>query len=268
MKLLNRLKIYRDRNILYELTRKSIKTQYRDSALGLLWTVLNPLLNTMIMYFVFTSLLKTQDDFFALYLLCGNILFAALRASTTQSLEASVRNRELLLRTKIDLYVFPTSACLSSIVNFLFSLIALLPFMLWLSIQFSLNLFTPRLFCLLLLLPPFLLFELGIGLFLDALFVFFRDIKHIYDVFLTLWMYITPIFYKVDTMPAEIGSVIKLNPMYHFILYFRECVYLGAVEHSFPSFETFGILVALAAISLTIGIIVFKSLKNKIITRI
>ena len=144
-------KILRDRSVLFELTRKNIKQQYRGSFLGLLWTVLNPLLNTLVMYVIFTSLLKKSDPYFILYLLCGNILFAALRTSTQQALESSVRNRGLLLRTKIEPYVFPTSSCLTSIVNFVFSLTALIPFMIALSVQQGVNIFTYRLVFILLM---------------------------------------------------------------------------------------------------------------------
>lgn len=263
-------KLYEDRNVIFELTRKNIKTQYRESVLGLVWTVLNPLLNTLVMYVVFTHLLPRSDNYFILYLLCGNILFAALRASTQQALEASVKNRGLLLRTKIDPYVFPTSNCLSSIANFLFSLIALIPFMLYLSIKWSINVFTHRLFYIILMIPAFWLFELGIGLMLDALYVFFRDLKHIYGVFLTLWMYITPIFYKIEGMPPNIQKVINFNPMYRFATYFRDCVYLGATGS--PTFEPpFLVLLQLyiiGVVSILVGIVVFKLLKKKIITRI
>lgn len=260
-------KLHDDRNVLLELTRKNVKSQYRGSPIGLIWTVLNPLLNTLVMYFVFTQFFP-RDNYFILYLLCGNILFGAIRNSTTQALESSVRNRGLLLRTKINLYVFPVSVCLSSIVNFFFSLIALLPFMLVIVIKFGINIFTHRIFYIFLMVPAFLLFEIGMGLILDVLYVFFRDIKHIYGVFLTLWMYVTPIFYKIDSLKGALVTVINLNPMYHFIQYFRDCVYGGAIGKYEPSWTTLLILYGIGALFLVLGIIIFKSLKRKIIVRI
>lgn len=261
-------KLYEDRNVLTELTRRNIKSQYRESVLGLVWTVLNPLLNTLVMYLIFTHLLEQKDPYFILYLLCGNIMFSALRASTSQSLEASVRNRGLLLRTKIESYVFPTSYCLTSIVNFLFSLIAVLPFMLGLSIRMGVNLFTWRLTYILILIPALFLFELGIGLFLDCMFVFFRDIKHIYGVFLTLWMYVTPIFYKIDTMPDNVVSFIKLNPMFHFVTFFRDSIYLGAIGPTNPMWIRTLYVYGFGFLSMFIGVVTFKLLKKKIVTRI
>lgn len=271
-------KVRDDRNILFELTRKNIKSQYRGSVIGLVWTVLNPLLNTLIMYFVFSTIFN-RNEYFILYLLAGNILFAALRSSTQQALESSVRNRGLLLRTKINQYVFPTSVCFSSIINFLFSLIALLPFMIYITANVGVNLFTYRLFFIVLMLPAFLLFELGLGLTLDALYVFFRDIKHIYGVFLTLWTYLTPIFYYIgDFIKKEpfLKTVVDLNPMYHFTNYFRDCIYAGAVGGIEkptniiynPPFRELLLLYAIGVGCFIIGVIIYKCLKKKMRTRI
>ena len=271
--------LYKNRTIIYELTRKQVKTQYRDSTLGFLWTILNPLLNMLVMWVVFKTVLGIDDPYYPIYLLAGNVLFGALRNSTTQALPSMVNNRGLLLRTKIDLSVFPFSIAMTSMVNFAFSLIALVPFMIWLSIQQGILLFTYRLAFILLMLPAFLLFEYGLGLLLSALFVFFRDLKHLYSVFLTLWQYTTPIFYTINRVGKDsiAYKVISLNPMFHFVNYFRDSVYRGAtgidvlgnnIGPFLPYWSTLGILYGFAAIFLIIGYIVFNALKSRIITKI
>ena len=266
-------------NIVYELTRKQVKTQYRDSSLGFLWTVLNPLLNMLVMWVVFKEVLKINDPFYPLYLLAGNILFAAVRSSTSQALQSFVTNRNLLLRTKIHLQVFPLSNILTSIVNFLFSLIALVPFMLWLSIQQHVNLFSYQLIFILLMLPAFLLFEYGVGLFLAALFVFFRDIKHLYSVFLVLWNYATPVFWTVDRLEKTdfMYKVELFNPMFHFVNYFRDSVYRGAtgidawknnIGAYIPVWGTLGYLYLFGAIAFAIGLVFYKLMQKRIIIKI
>lgn len=259
--------LYNDRNVIFELSRKNIKTQYRDSPIGLVWTVLNPLLNMLVMWLVFRIILNNNDPYYPLYILSGNILFAAIRTSTDQSLQSLVRNRGLLLRTKIEPYVFPMSNCISATVNFLFSLIALLPFMIYLSISQGLNLFTYRLVFILLMLPAFWMFEMGCGIFLCALFVFFRDTKHIYSVFLTLWTYLTPIFYVVKE-GSPLLKIVNFNPMYHFVTYFRECVYSGATAACVPSWTRLLLLYGIGVLFLILGSLFFNALKKKIITRI
>ena len=275
------MKVFADKDIVVELTRKQIKTQYRDSSLGFVWTVLNPLLNMLIMWVVFKSILGIDDPYYPIYLLAGNILFSTLRNSTIQALQSMVDNRGLLLRTKLNLYIFPLSNISSSLINFSFSLIALVPFMIWLSIQQGINLFTFRLLYILLLIPPFLVFEYGIGLFLSTIFVFFRDLKHIYTVFLTLWNYTTPIFYNIKRLAEQPKSftfmIIKINPMFHFVEYFRDSVYRGAsgidalgneIGPYLPLWSTYGILWICAGAALAIGWLSYFLLKNKIITRI
>ena len=149
------------------------------------------------MWLVFSSIFG-KSPYYPIYLLSGNILFTALRNSTFTALSSIEGNRNLLLRTKVNPYVFPCSIALSSVVNFFLSLVALIPFMIWLSIDQSFNLFTYRLVFILLMLPAFWLFEYGIGLFMSFLYVFFKDIKQLYSVFLVLWQYLTPIFYTTD----------------------------------------------------------------------
>ena len=129
------------------------------------------------------------------------------------------------------------------------------------------------------MLPPFLVFEYGIGLFLSVIFVFFRDLKHLYGVFLTLWQYLTPIFYTLERVGKDTITykLILLNPMYHFVNYFRDSVYRGAtgidefshyIGSFIPSWSTYGYLWAFAGISAVIGFTTYKLLENKIITKI
>ena len=270
--------VYRDRNAIYEIARKDVKTQYRGSVLGFLWTILHPLLNMLVLWIIFRNLFGKSDPYYVLYLLCGNILFAAFRASTDQSLRSIVSNRGLLLRTKISPYIFPAAKTVTGMINFAYSLLALLPFMIYLSVTQGVNLFSYQLAFVLLVLPAFWLFELGMGLFLSALYVFFRDLRHIYAVILTLWMYLTPIFYKVENLNLDdFGrTVINCNPMYHFVTYFRECVYMGATAKNaegllaptLPSWTTLGICYLCGVGGLILGIAFFMALKRKIIIRI
>ena len=268
--------LYNDRHAIFELARKDVKTQYRGSILGYVWTVLHPLLNMLVMWLVFRRMFGRNDPYCPFYLLTGNILFTALRTSTEQALASIVLNRGLLLRTKMNASLFPVSKSVASMTNFFYSLIALIPFMIYLSFQQGINLFTYRLLFIFLLLPAFWLFELGLGFFLSAVYVFFRDVKHIYSVFLTLWMYLTPIFYKTEIMDGFSLTLIKLNPMYHFLSYFRDCVYMGATAVNaegvlspvLPNFVSLGICYLCGVVALIIGGCIYKLCKKNIILNI
>ena len=108
--------LYKNRYVLQELVRKSVKTQYRNSALGMIWTVLNPLLNMLVMWVVFSQFFGRGDSAYSIYLLSGNILFACLRSATDGALGSIVNNRGLITRIKIDSYLFPLSSI--SLINF------------------------------------------------------------------------------------------------------------------------------------------------------
>ena len=253
-------------NIVKELTKKSIKAQYRNSFLGMLWSVLQPLLNMLIMWLVFGYFFGKNDPLYPVYLLTGNILFSTLRQTTNSALSSIVGNRGLLLKLKINNYVFPLSAIFSGFVNTFFSLISLILIMLGLQIFTTNNLFGYQFLFFILELPAFFLFVFGIGLFLSALYVFFRDIKHLYGIFLTLWTYLTPIFYKVDALPktSMLNKIIKFNPMYHYLNYFRQSIYLLSSNGASypPSWRVLILLFAIGILSFLIGFFVFKKLKK------
>ena len=260
--------LYKNRYVLYELVRKNVKTQYRNSWLGMLWTVLNPLLNMLVMWLVFSQFFGRGDPLYPIYLLTGNILFSCLSGATNGSLQSIVNNRGMLTRIQIDSYLFPLSSTISALVNLFFSMIALLTIMLGMQIFGGYSIFSVRMFMVLLMIPAFVLFEYGIGLFLAAIYVFARDIKYLYSVFMTLWTYITPIFYKPDTMIAAgsfAGKVIKLNPMYYFVRFFRDAMYMGWSEYPW---QDLGVLFLLGIGSVAVGATVFKLLKKHFMTNI
>ena len=225
-------------NIVKQLVIRSVKVQYRNSVIGIFWTILNPLLNMLVMYLVFSNMFgrsagttPTDAETYALYLLCGNIVFGMMRTSTYQALPSLVQNRGLLTKNKISYNVFPLSHTLSAMVNFAFSFIALLGvmFVVWLQGE---AVFSVNIFLIFVMLPALFLFCYGLSLVLSALYTFFRDIMHFYNVFLTLWMYLTPIFYgvsvfedKADFKSTFMYTIIRCNPMYYFVEYFRAVVY-------------------------------------------
>lgn len=207
------------------LVRRNIKNQYYRSFIGILWTVLNPLLNMLVMAFVFSQIFgrgNTGGLDYSIYILSGNIIFGIMRSSTSGSLPCLVGQRDMLQKTKVPISMFPTANVFSSLVTFGFSFIALVVvalFRFWAgAYQFHWETIM-----VLVLLPAITLFSLGLSYFLSALYVFFRDLKHIYSVLLTLWTYLTPLFYTIDRLDnLMVSSVIEFNPMYHYVSYFRD----------------------------------------------
>ncbi len=248
------------------LVKRNIRNQYYGSFIGVLWTVLNPLLNMLVMAFVFSSIFGRSgiELDYAVYVLSGNIVFNVMRASTSGSLPCLVNQRNLLQKNKISPTIFPISNVLSALVTFAFSFIALIVVMLIRIIMGAEVAFHWEMLLTIVMLPSLLLFSVGISLFLSSLFVFFRDIKHIYSVILTLWSYLTPLFYNIDALNKPfIAKVMVLNPMYHYVEYFRTLL-SGAV----PSLYTHLFCYGFGIVSAVIGGLFMHFTKNSIAARL
>lgn len=248
--------------ILNSLVSKNIRAQYRNSVLGVIWTVLNPLLNMLVMAFVFGQLFgRTMPNIdFPVYVLAGNTVFGLMRMTTASGLTCMVDNYDMLTKTRIPYYVFPVSHLLSAVVNFGFSFLALIIVML-IRIPNGVQFYWTIVLTLVPFLPSLMLFSLGIALILATLYIRFRDIKHFYSVILTLWMYLTPLFYNAAILPDKVKRIMNFNPMFHYVQYFRDIIQSGIV----PSWESHLICYGCGIIALIIGLLFFNSQKKNFV---
>ena len=244
------------RNLLENLVSRDIKVRYQKSVLGMLWTVLNPLLMMVVITIVFSTLFRQNIENFPIYYLTGSLIFSFNSETTNNALYSVLFNASLMKKVYIPKYLFPLSKTVSGLVNLGFSLIAMFLVMLILNVEFKVTL-------LLLPIPVFytFLFSTGLGLFLAAVTVFFRDIAHFYGVFVMAWTYLTPIFYPVDILPGAVMKLMQLNPMYHYVDYVRQLVLYG----TFPSMRENLICFLYGVIMLLIGTAVFFKKQDKFI---
>lgn len=206
--------------LLKQLIIRDIKLKYRRSYLGYLWSILNPLMLMVVMVIVFSNLFRFDIPNFPLYLLSGQIIFSFMVEATNMSVSSITGNASLLKKTYVPKYIFTLSKVGSSLVNLLFSLGALVLVMLFTQAEFSWYL----LFFPIIILQVFI-FSLGLGLWLAAITVFFRDIQYLWGVFVSMWMYLTPLFYPISIIPEEYQTLYKTaNPMYWYIEQFRDVV--------------------------------------------
>lgn len=242
--------------LLRELVVRDIKVRYRHSALGLVWTVLNPLLMMVVITIVFSTLFKQNIPNFPIYYLSGSLIFAFNSESTTTALNSIISNASLIKKVYIPKYLFPLSNVLSGLVNLGFSLIAMVIVMLVTGAPFHATL-------LLLPIPIFytFLFSVGLGILLSAVTVFFRDIAHFYSVFILAWTYFTPIFYPVEILPDAAMQLMRLNPMYHLVTYMRSLVLYGV----FPSLKENLLCLCLGLLMLALGLFVFYKKQDKFV---
>ena len=259
-------KVRRGSITLSSLVKKSVKNQYRRSVLGILWTVLNPLLNMLVMTFVFSSIFGRDgiDMDYPVYVLSGNIVFSLVSAATTNAMTSIVGNYDLLYKTRVPYSVFPLSQVFTQVVNFMFSLVALVIVML-IRIPSGVTFHWSMFMILLPWLPAILLFTIGMSYLLCTIYVRFRDIKHIWSVVVRLWMYLTPVFYSLSAL--DLGDtamqIMRLNPMLHYLNYFRDVI-IGSV----PGWEAHAICYGVGIGFFTIGWLLFRLSRNRFILNI
>jgi ABC-2 type transport system permease protein len=242
--------------LLKELVVRDIKTKYRRSFLGIVWSLLNPLLMMVVITLVFSNLFRFDIENFPIYYLSGQILFSFFSESTNMAMSSIIGNGSLIRKVYIPKYIFPLSKVLSSFVNLIFSLIAILIMMIVTKVKITWKIILfpiPLLYV--------LIFAIGIGLILAAYSVYFRDIIHLYGVFLFAWIYLTPIFYPINIIPQKYQLLIKMNPMYYMIEYFRQVILYATI----PSIRLNCICLFISLYTLSIGLYIFYRKQNNFI---
>lgn len=206
--------------LLKQLIIRDVKLKYRRSYLGYLWSILNPLILMVVQVIVFSSVFRFDTPNYPLYLISGQTIFNFMIEATNSSVWSVTGNASLIKKTYVPKYIFTISKAGSALVNLIFSLGALLLVMVITNTEFSWNL----LFFPVIILQVFI-FSLGLGLWLAAITVFFRDIQYLWGVFISMWMYLTPLFYPASIIPEEYRSLYQnANPMYGYIEQFRDIV--------------------------------------------
>ena len=245
--------------LLEELVARDIKIKYRKSVLGVLWTLLNPLLMMIVLTIVFSNLFKFDIEYYPIYLLSGQLIFNFYNESTSNAMSSILGNASLIKKIYVPKYLFVLSRILSSVVNLSASFLALILLMLVMRV--------PLYWTVVLFVFPLLLligFSLGVSLLLAALVVKFRDIIHLYSVFTTALLYLTPVIYTITFLPTKVRMLVMLNPITNYVLMFREVMMYGNI----PGFGSILLGVVEAAVMLLIGLRVFYKMQDEFILNI
>lgn len=236
------------RPLLSELVARDIKIKYRRSILGVLWTLLNPLLMMVVLSVVFSNLFRFDIENFPIYILSGQVIFTFYSDSTNSSMTAVLGSASLIKKVYIPKYLFIVSRICSSVINLLASFSALLLVMIVSRVELHYTIF-------LFFIPVALLviFSMGVGLLLSALAVKFRDIIHLYSVFVTALMYLTPVIYPMSILPSWLALIVNLNPLTNYLSMFRDLMLYNNI------FGIWNLIIGIieAVVMLAIGLYVF-----------
>lgn len=245
--------------VIKELTAREIKRKYARSSLGIIWSVLNPLLMMIVMSLIFSTMFRRSIENFPIYYLTGTVFWGLFSGATNSAMSALVDNKSLLIKAKLPKHTFILSRIYTSLVNFGYTCIAYVLMLIVFKIKPSWSM----------LIFPIdvlfaLIFSMGIGYMLSVLYVFFADIKYLYSVLLTVLMYMSAIFYPIERLPEAMQNFISFNPVYVIIYFARTCVMEGQV----PEASEWIKLICWSLVSFAVGMTVFKAKENKVMQKL
>ncbi len=236
------------RELLWNLTLTELKLRYRNSALGFLWTILNPLFYLLILAIVFSKIMRFQIPNYTIFLFAGLTAWLMIQQTVTIATASIVNNQALIRRVYIPKMVFPLSNVFSRYIDHTILTVILLVFMAIFRVPFTWSL----LFIPIIVLMIFF-FSLGLSLLTTVAHIKVRDVQHVVAIIFQILFYATPIIYPLDILPSQYQPLLRWNPFFYFIQCFRSPIY----DSSPPPLRFFLVALALTVITFALGFFLF-----------
>lgn len=253
------LELQKFASVLQQLVRQQLILRYRRTALGYLWTLINPLLMMSVTAIVFATLFKVELKTFAIFLFAGMIPWNFFNSAVVQSSSAFISNESLIRKIYLPKLLFPLSVTLGILIDSFLSFIALFLIIILLGGALSWSLiFVPIAFTLL------FFFTFGLALIVSITTVFFRDLQYIMTVAMQALFFLTPVIYNKRMLAGKISWLVSMNPVAYFIELFRAPL----VEAVFPSLSVIINAIVFALLSMALGVAIFIRYEKKIVFRL
>lgn len=249
--------LFQYREMIFSLIRKDLRGRYKGSALGFLWTFLNPLLQLVVYTIVFSVLFPTNIDQFYIFLFVGLVPWLFFNTCLVGGATSIVSQENLIKKIYFPRQVLPISYVTSAFVNMLLTFIVI--FLVLLISGFGVN--VTVLWALPIIMIVEYLFAMGIAMITSALTVYFRDLEYILGIVGMSWMYLTPILYSIETIPERYRNLIYLNPMTGIILCYKEVLYYKRL----PTLPTLGLALGIGIAFLLVGFLVFNRMQRRFV---
>ncbi|MBQ2780466.1 MAG: ABC transporter permease [Clostridia bacterium] len=244
----------RYRFLFEELVKRDFKKKYKRTILGMLWSVLAPLLNVLVLMLVFVNFFGRNQDHFIIYIFCGTMVMSFYTETTQGCMRALMANASIFTKINVPKYLFLLSKAFQAFINFLLTLVVFFAFCVGDGITFGWHMFAmlyPMLWLLIL--------SFGVGMILSAMYVFFRDVEYLYSIFLTLLNYVSAIFYPTTMLPEQWRFLFYCNPVFVYIDYFRTVFIYSEI----PSLLIHVLCAAYALVFLGIGCLIYKKCNHE-----
>jgi len=241
--------------LLKQLVKRDLTSKYKDSVLGVIWSFINPLCVMLIFTAIFSVLFRYQIKNFPVYFLTGRVIYDFFVAGTKGAMYSIKQNSSILKKIYVPRYMFAVGNICYEFINFLISLMILFGVMLLTGAPFHWTI-------ILSIIPLFFLFLMitGIGLILAVLNTYFSDVGYIYSIFSLILMYASALFYPMEIVPADIQFIFSLNPLYTFILCFRDTLMYGI----FPNFLVFLYSAIFSVMIFGVGFLLFRIFEKRL----
>jgi lipopolysaccharide transport system permease protein len=212
------------KNLLYTLVARNLKVKYRGSVLGFFWTLLIPICQVAVFYFIYKVVLKIETPNYLAFIVSGIIPWLFFSTTVLESMESLVSAQNLLTQAPIPIQAFPASSVSTNFMNMIYSLPVLIAVILaaGISLKWVSLLALPMLIVL-------FLFTYSLAFILACWFVIFRDLRHVFGILIQLWIYLTPVFYAAHMVPERYRWILFLNPLSGFFVGFRNVLIDGVV---------------------------------------
>lgn len=245
------------RYLLGELVKKDIKLKYRNSVLGFVWTLLEPLLTMIVLTVVFQKMLGRTVQYFPVFVLCGRLLYSYFSNGTKLALKSIRRNSSMIRKVYVPKYIYPLASALSGFITFLLSLIVLIGVAAWQDLKPTWHLveaFVPLL--------TILVMTIGVGFILATLDVFFRDAEYLWGVILMLIMYASAIFYDPQNLLSDpsLAWILKFNPLFCIVQNFRNAIFGDPMNVKYAIYSA-----GFAVVTLVVGVFMFYKKQDKFV---
>lgn len=247
------LRFHQNNFLFSQLIKRDFTLKYKRTILGMFWSILSPLLNLLIMWLVFNKLLGSNIDHFVVYLFAGQLVFNYFNEATSMGMTSLLDNADIFSKVNVPKYLFLFSRNISSLINFGLTMIVFFVFVALEGIPFS--------FKFLLLVYPaicLIILNVGVGMILSAMYMFFRDMRYLWGVATQLIMWMSAVFYSIDSFSENARNLFLLNPVYLCIRYFRKIV----LEDTIPSPQFHFLMAFFALAFFGIGCLIYKK-KNQ-----
>jgi ABC-2 type transport system permease protein len=245
--------LYKYREMLSNLVKKDLRTRYKGSVLGFLWTFVNPLLQLVVYTMLFSVILRSNIPKYYIFLFVALVPWIFFATSITSGSSSIIASKDLIKKVYFPRIIIPMAVVNGAFMNMIFTMIVVFFALIFSGIGISKYI---------LFLPVIMMLEyllaLGISFIVSALNVYFRDLEHILGIIIMAWMYGTPILYSIDMVPKKLLPIFNLNPMTPIIAAFRSILYYKTK----PDLSHMGIIFIWSTCFIVAGYIIFQKLQK------